>query len=96
MSELPVVSVAEVTGAIKTLLEGSLPDIKVRGEVSNLRRQASGHIYFSLKDSNAQITAVLFKFAANAQAKALIENGRQIIIQIMCEHCHEVRPGQVV
>ena len=81
MSEIPIVSVSEITGAIKTLLEGALPDIKVRGEVSNVRRQASGHVYFSLKDSGAQAKAVLFKFAASAEARRLIENGRQIIIR---------------
>ncbi|MEM9025669.1 MAG: exodeoxyribonuclease VII large subunit [Verrucomicrobiota bacterium] len=80
-AEAPIVSVSELTQGIKLLLEGSLPDVRVRGEVSNLRRQSSGHIYFSLKDTDAQIKAVLFKFAANAQAKAMIENGRQLIIR---------------
>ncbi|MGB0370657.1 MAG: exodeoxyribonuclease VII large subunit [Opitutales bacterium] len=80
-TEAPIVSVAELTQGIKLLLESSLPDVRVRGEVSNVRRQSSGHIYFSLKDSSAQIKAVLFKFAGNADMKALVENGRQLVIR---------------
>ena len=81
MPKPPIISVSELTGAIKHLLEGSLPDVTVRGEVSNVRRQGSGHIYFSLKDAGAQIKAVVFKFAADAQSKAMIENGRQLIVR---------------
>ena len=81
MTASPIISVSELTGAIKHLLEASLPDVTVRGEVSNVRRQASGHIYFSLKDDGAQIKAVLFKFAADAKSKAVVENGRQLVVR---------------
>jgi len=54
-------SVGELTGRIKDLLEGSFAELWVRGEVSNLRLQASGHCYFTLKDERAQIAAVMFR-----------------------------------
>ncbi len=56
-----VESVTQLTRRIKQLLEGGVEPCWVRGEVSNLRIQASGHIYFSLKDAGAQISAVLFR-----------------------------------
>jgi len=54
-------SVSEFTRCVKELLEGSLRPCWVRGEISNLRQQASGHIYFSLKDAGAQLSAVMFR-----------------------------------
>jgi len=56
-----VESVSEFTHRVKTLLETGLKPGWVRGEVSNLRAQASGHVYFSLKDAGAQLSAVMFR-----------------------------------
>lgn len=54
-------TVTALTEEIKDLLEGNFDQVWVEGEVSNLRRPASGHIYFTLKDDKAQIRAVWFK-----------------------------------
>lgn len=54
-------SVSELTSSIRVLLETEFPFITVRGEISNLRKPYSGHIYCTLKDREAQIRAVLFK-----------------------------------
>lgn len=54
-------SVGELTRSIRGLLETSFPVVTVTGEISNLRRPMSGHLYFTLKDSEAQIRAMLFK-----------------------------------
>ena len=54
-------TVTEFTREVKELLEGGLRPGWVRGEVSNLRAQASGHVYFSLKDAGAQLSCVLFR-----------------------------------
>jgi exodeoxyribonuclease VII large subunit len=54
-------SVSEFTRRVKVLLEGGLAPCWVRGEVSNRRAQASGHVYFSLKDAGAQVSCVLFR-----------------------------------
>ena len=74
-----VASVSEFTRRVKTLLEGSLRPGWVRGEVSNLRAQASGHVYFSLKDAGAQLGAVLFRGDAARQTVKL-RDGAQVVV----------------
>ena len=54
-------TVSELTHSIRGLLETTYPFVTVTGEISNLRQPTSGHLYFTLKDSTAQIRAVLFK-----------------------------------
>ena len=56
-----ITSISELTYQIKSSLESNFANIAAKGEISNFKRQASGHIYFSLKDSGAQISAVMFK-----------------------------------
>ncbi|SDB57861.1 Exodeoxyribonuclease VII large subunit [Desulfonatronum thiosulfatophilum] len=56
-----IFSVRELTQAVKATLEGEFPLIWVRGQVSNLSRPGSGHIYFTLKDGDACLGAVWFK-----------------------------------
>ncbi len=73
-----VESVTEFTRRVKTLLEGGIRPGWVRGEVSNLRAQASGHVYFSLKDAGAQLSAVLFRGDAAKQSVKL-RDGLQIV-----------------
>ncbi|MDZ4787584.1 MAG: exodeoxyribonuclease VII large subunit [Blastochloris sp.] len=54
-------TVTALTQQIRHLLESSFSSVQVRGEISNFRRQSSGHIYFTLKDADAQIKAVFFR-----------------------------------
>ncbi|MBU0674716.1 MAG: exodeoxyribonuclease VII large subunit [Proteobacteria bacterium] len=54
-------SVSELTRSIRGLLETEFPFVSVTGEISNLRKPSSGHLYFTLKDADAQIKAVLFR-----------------------------------
>ncbi len=56
-----VYRVAEITRRIAAILQDEVGVVWVEGEVSNLRRPASGHLYFTLKDAQAQIGAVLFR-----------------------------------
>ena len=56
-----ILSVTKLNENIKLLLEASFDKLWVEGEVSNLRRPASGHIYFTLKDEKSQIRAVIFR-----------------------------------
>ncbi len=56
-----IFSVSGLTLEIKELLEMSLPSVWVEGEVSNFTHHSSGHLYFSLKDENAQIACVMWK-----------------------------------
>ena len=59
-----VFTVTAITLAIKQMMEGVFRDVFVEGEVSNLREAASGHIYFDLKDREALLAAVMFKWDA--------------------------------
>ena len=59
-------TVSQLTELIKTMLEGSFQNIILKGEISNYKPSSSGHLYFSLKDSDSQISAVMFRGAASA------------------------------
>lgn len=73
-------TVTELTQSIKNQLESSFSSLAIKGEVTNLRKQASGHYYFSLKDENAQISAVLFK--GNARyATYLPQMGDKVLVK---------------
>ena len=65
MSETRVLTVSELTGIVKNLLEEAIPSVTVEGEVSNWRPAASGHVYFTLKDSGASLQSVMFKGRAS-------------------------------
>ena len=69
-------TVSRLNREVRATLEGALGAVWVEGEISNLRRQPSGHQYFSLKDEAAQVSCVLFRNAANA-APAL-RDGMQV------------------
>ena len=56
-----VLSVWELTSDIKRLLEKQIGSVWVSGEITNLRAQSSGHVYFTLKDAAAQLSCVLFR-----------------------------------
>jgi exodeoxyribonuclease VII large subunit len=73
-----VMSVGELTHRITTLLEEVIGMIWVEGEVSNFRRQSSGHTYFTLKDESAQLSCVLFARSAAAQARVELCDGLQV------------------
>ena len=68
-NELPIsankpLTVTQLTAGIKTLLERNYASIEVTGEVSRLTRQSSGHIYFTIKDAHASISAVIWRSTA--------------------------------
>ncbi|ACV69045.1 exodeoxyribonuclease VII large subunit [Desulfohalobium retbaense] len=75
-----VFSVQELTQAVKGVVEGQFPLVWVRGQVSNLSRPGSGHIYFTLKDELAQLKVVWFK-GNQWQTPALesLHNGQEIV-----------------
>jgi exodeoxyribonuclease VII large subunit len=73
-------TVGELNRQIKSVLESHFSLLYVSGEISNLVIHTSGHIYFSLKDSESSIRAVLFK--GNAQKlKFKLENGQKVILE---------------
>lgn len=72
-----VFSVTAITMAIKQMMEGVFRGVFVEGEVSNLRTAASGHVYFDLKDREALLSGVMFKWDARKYALHLQE-GMQV------------------
>lgn len=71
-------SVSELTGEIKEILEGHFPDVRVEGEVSNASRSRSGHIYFTLKDEDAQLSCVIWR-STRSRREIELEDGQQIV-----------------
>ncbi len=75
-----VYRVSEIARRIREVVEDGFPGpVTVEGEVSNLRRQPSGHIYFTMKDADAQLNAVWFRGSQNAFAQR-IADGAQVRI----------------
>lgn len=65
-----ILNVGEFSRRLKNLFKLSLPEMWIRGEISNLKTYSSGHIYFTLKDEQGCLSAVLFKgFARNMSLK---------------------------
>src|SRR5512146_1656906 len=58
-----VFQVSDITREIRTVLEISFDDVWVTGELSNFKRHSSGHIYFTLKDDGAALSAAFFRQA---------------------------------
>lgn len=73
-------SVSELTEQIRFLLEGRFRGVLVEGEISNLTQASSGHLYFTLKDSQAQIRAVMFRAAASRLAFRP-EQGMEVVVR---------------
>ncbi len=78
ISNLPEFTVAEISGAIKRALEGGFGRVRVRGEITELKRYPSGHIYFSLKDETAKLAGVIWKSAV-PRLGMVPENGVEVI-----------------
>ena len=69
-------SVTQLLRRMKNLLEIQIGEVWVEGEVSNLRKQASGHWYFSLKDEGAQISCAMFGARRREGADALVDGAK--------------------
>lgn len=72
-----IYTVSALNQYVKHLLEADIGRVKVTGEISNFTHQKSGHMYFSLKDENAQISATLFK-SINQRLNFKPENGMAV------------------
>jgi exodeoxyribonuclease VII large subunit len=73
-----VLSVTDLTAGIKGLLAAEFGLVTVRGQISNLRRQSSGHAYFSLKDDGAQIGAVMWRYRTS-RLRFRPEDGQEVL-----------------
>lgn len=74
-----ILTVTRLNRAVRTLLEGHFSTVWVEGEISNLARPSSGHLYFSLKDPDAQVRCAMFR-ARNTLLGFAPANGTQVVI----------------
>jgi exodeoxyribonuclease VII large subunit len=74
-----VFTISEITGNIRRLLEKEVGVVWVTGEVTNLRTQSSGHIYFTLKDASAQLLCVLFR-ATPTNNREFLADGQKLLV----------------
>jgi exodeoxyribonuclease VII large subunit len=93
MSELPfaeetstpraprVRSVTEVTQQVRELLEAGMGVVWVEGEISNYRKQSSGHQYFTLKDSQCQLACVLFARQGQWRKQVALSDGMHVQVR---------------
>lgn len=93
-----VLTISQLTGQIRTLLEGQFADAWVEGEISNCRLWNTGHLYFTLKDAGAQIKAVMFRSTLRylkfkpQDGLRVVARGRVSVYdpkgeyQLVCEH----------
>lgn len=77
-AEGSIFTVSELNRAVRELLESAFSDLWVEGEVSNLKRHSSGHIYFTLKDEGAEIDAAIFA-PASQLLTFLPEAGQKVL-----------------
>jgi exodeoxyribonuclease VII large subunit len=93
-----VVTVSELTADVRLLLESKYKETWVEGEISNARVWKTGHLYFTLKDANAQLKAVMFRSTLRHQ-RFRPDDGQHVIArgqlsvyepkgeyQIVCQH----------
>jgi len=100
-----IISVSELNHQARSILERNLQSVWLEGEISNLAAPASGHLYFSLKDKNAQVRCAMFR-GANRSLRFAPQNGTAVLIyakvtlyeargefQLVAEHMEEAGEG---
>jgi exodeoxyribonuclease VII large subunit len=75
-----VLSVGELTRCIKGVIEEGFPNVWVAGEISNLRRHSSGHIYITLKDAQSKLPAVVWRSVA-LRLRFELRDGQEVIVR---------------
>ena len=79
MNEERVYTVSELNRSAREVLETDFAEIWLKGEVSEMKRAASGHLYFTLKDESSEVNAVRFRSRTSALAPVLIQPGTMIL-----------------
>lgn len=74
------ITVSELSGRIKSVLESDFQFVHVTGEISNFKRHTSGHFYFALKDESAQISALMWS-SRNRQLSFIPEDGMKVSVK---------------
>lgn len=79
IQELPIFSVTEISQNLKQTVEKTFNRIRVRGEVSGLKRHTSGHTYFALKDADAVMDAIAWRGSLASSSSVPLEEGLEIV-----------------
>ncbi len=100
-----VLTVTRLNREVRAVLEGSFPLLWIEGEISNLARPSSGHLYFSLKDEAAQVRCAMFR-QRNMHLQFRPQDGQQVLVrarvslyegrgefQLIVEHMEEAGDG---
>jgi len=106
-SNRTILSVGELNAEVNQLLNQGFPLLWVEGEISNLVRPASGHLYFTLKDNKSQIRSAMFR-NRNMKLNIQAENGMKVLVrgrvglyeprgeyQLIAEHMEDAGVGQL-
>jgi len=80
MQNSNIYSVSELNARVKTTLESKIADVCVTGEISNLVKASSGHCYFTLKDSKAQVRCACFSGTNRKLLMENLSNGQQVLV----------------
>lgn len=107
MSDIPVLTVSQLTREIKQCVEGEFPAVWVTGEISNFTRATSGHCYLTLKDESAQLRAIIWRGMAN-RLRFELQNGLEVVAagrlevyeargayQLIIEQCEPLGVGEL-
>jgi len=107
ISNRTILSVGELNAEVNQLLNHGFPLLWVEGEISNLVRPSSGHLYFTLKDSKSQIRSAMFR-NRNMKLRITPENGMKVLVrgrvglyeprgeyQFIAEHMEDAGEGQL-
>ena len=89
MTETPILSVSEISLSLKSCVEQVFAHVKVQGEVSDVKRATSGHIYFSLKDKDAVLSAICWRGRNQATTQAIQEG-----LEVVCTGKLSTYPGR--
>jgi exodeoxyribonuclease VII large subunit len=80
-TQAPVLSVSQLNQQVKNYLENELGMVYVEGEISNLSRPSSGHLYFTLKDNNAQVRCAFFKNRHLPPSTSQLKDGQHLVVR---------------
>ena len=80
MDDQKIFTVAEINEEVAAVLGDSFDEVWVKGEISRIVRPASGHLYFTLKDENAQVRCAMFK-GFNQHLNIELKDGDEVIVK---------------
>ena len=78
MEEREIFSVSQINGHLRNIVKSNIPNLFIKGELSNCTLHRSGHLYFSLKDEKASIRGVMFRFYSSS-LDFVPQNGDEVV-----------------